>query len=160
MAELIAKQDVTKTALEFVEEETKANAVLQQAQLDVKKLQLQKEAKVTDFTIQRLQNLDDESKMGDSALDDLPNDENDGNDAVQRYLNSLEEPGCSPHAHVVISQEPQNSNLMQVLVDQSYLNRIPVVEPPTFSGDPLQLINWFQSFRTLEYVSRTTCGET
>ena len=43
-------------------------------------------------------------------------------------------------------------NLLKVLIDQSYLNIIPVVEPSVFSGDPLTYAEWKKSFTTLGYM--------
>ena len=45
--------------------------------------------------------------------------------------------------------EVNTKDLLQVLLDQSYLNRIPVVEPPVFLGEPLRYHDWIQSFTAL-----------
>ena len=68
------------------------------------------------------------------------------NDRVWQYLRSLPKVpaidnrkktptvNATPHGQCGV----ETKDLLQVLLDQSYLYRIPVVEPPVFTGDPLK----------------------
>ena len=57
--------------------------------------------------------------------------------------------GPQPSRFNAPAQYPSQQDLIQVLVDQTYLSRIPVVEPPVFAGDPLKFADWLKSFQTL-----------
>ena len=57
--------------------------------------------------------------------------------------------GPQPSRFDAPAQYPSQQDLIQVLVDQTYLSRIPVVEPPVFAGDPLKFADWLKSFQTL-----------
>ena len=88
------------------------------------------------------------------------------NDRVRQYLSSLPKVPVTDkrQRNPTVNENPdaqggvQTKDLLQVLLDQTYLNRIPVVEPPIFTGDPLKYHDWYQSFVTL-VERRSVCQE-
>ena len=134
--------------LEYFEKEQKLQAELRLLQLQKEQEKAVRKAKVT------LELESDYSQSSGSSEQAVRSRDN-----VARYMKSInDEP---PQGLPVPATEPQGArlnpekldstqeNLLKVLIDQSYLNRIPVVEPPVFSGDPLTYAEWKKSFTTL-----------
>lgn len=51
-----------------------------------------------------------------------------------------------PQAFQEVKTTQETENLAQVLANSLSINRLPVPEPTTFTGDPLKFIDWKMSF--------------
>ena len=58
-------------------------------------------------------------------------------------------PTVTPIVTTNTNTNGHESALIQALINQTYLNRIPVIEPPVFTGEPLKYNEWQQSFVSL-----------
>ncbi|XP_070564486.1 uncharacterized protein [Ptychodera flava] len=97
-------------------------------------------------------------RVYDQLCQDVHRDEDNAEDILTKYNNSAPPSKDSTPQHTA-HHSMDTSSLAHILQNSPSVSRLPMPEPPIFTGDPLQYIQWKINFKSLIESKGITAAE-